>query len=734
MLPALAGLVLAAAAIGTLLPAPAVAANPVRTENVEVRLTAEGAAVPGQTLWVAKTQTIRPGWHTYWLNPGDSGLPTTIAWTLPDGWAAGEIVWPAPERFPIGPLVNFGYKETVHLLVPLTVPETAVPGQVVTLTAQADWLVCEEICIPEAATLTLDVPVAAAGSAQAAPAGDAAPLFADARASLPVESPVQASFVRGGETHELRLGLPQADDGRITEAFFFPADWSVTPAAAPQTLRLGSDGLRLLMPPAPNGTLPDPVKGVLVLTERLEGVETPVRQALSITAPVQGGAGAAAGGTDAAGGAGGGTGEAGTTRAAAETAALGLGPAMLFAFLGGIILNLMPCVFPVLSIKAMALMGHDRAQARSHGLVYTAGVLAAFAAVAGALIALRAGGAQIGWGFQLQDPVVVGVLAQVMVLLGLWMSGVFSLGGSVAGMGQGLASKGGYTGSFFTGVLATVVATPCTAPFMGAAIGFALLQPWGVSLAVFLALGLGMAFPFLVLTFSPGLMRRLPRPGLWMDRVKQVLAFPLYATAVWLVWVLSIQAGPNAVALVLGGMVLLGFGAWLYGITRMGGDRARLGGSAVAALALVVALAATTQAPAVAVPVAAAPGSAAGAAADAAGAVPFSEERLAELRAQGRPVFVNFTAAWCITCLVNERTSLSAAGVQAAMAEKGVVYMKGDWTNRDAVIAAVLERFGRSGVPLYLYYRPGAAEPEVLPQILTEGLVLEVLGRDGAAS
>ncbi|WP_119679171.1 protein-disulfide reductase DsbD family protein [Indioceanicola profundi] len=720
-----AGLILAGALIATA--TTALAANPVRTENVEAELTAEGAAVPGQTLWIAKTQRIRSGWHTYWINPGDSGIATSINWELPEGWQAGDIVWPAPERFPIGPLVNFGYKDEVHLLVPVTVPETAVPGETVTLTANADWLVCEDICIPESAVLTLDVPVAAE---PAQPSPEAAALFAEARASLPVPSPVQANFTAGPDAHELRLELPDLGSGRVESAFFFPEHWAVTPANGEQSFEAGPDGLRLTMPALPGTEMPETVTGVLVLTENLDGGQ-PVRQALAISAPVRKDAAAAASPAGGATGGASGGGEPAMTQAAMDTAATGLLGALLLAMLGGALLNLMPCVFPVLSMKALALIRHDAAHARTHGLAYTAGVLVCFAAVAGALIALRAGGAQIGWGFQLQDPLVVGILAYVMFLLGLWMSGVYSLGGRVQGVGHSLATRGGYAGSFFTGVLATVVATPCTAPFMGTAIGFALLQPWAVSLSVFLALGLGMALPFLALTWSPALLRRLPRPGLWMDRVKQALAFPLYATAVWLVWVLSIQAGPNAVAAVLGGMVLLGFGAWLFGVTRESPGMWRTGGSVLAGIALVLALVTTAQVPAVATP---ASGLTPGVKDAKADHEPFSEARLEELRAEGRPVFVNFTAAWCITCLVNENTSLGSASVKQAMAERGVVYLKGDWTNRDAEIARVLERFGRNGVPLYLLYRPGEAEPEVLPQLLTEGIVLEALAKAPAGA
>lgn len=681
-----------------LLLAGAVQAAPVRsnlvaTDNVETFITLETQGVaPGQTVWAALTQNIRPHWHTYWINPGDSGIPTEIKWTLPEGWKADAITWPAPQRFPIGPLVNFGYADQVHLLVPLTVPANATPGQAVTLDAKVDWLVCEDICIPESADLSIAVPVVAAA---AAVEPEAATLFTRARASLPVPSPYTATLSPGDKAHRLTLAAPGLDKGKISEVFFFPHDYKVASANSAQELRLGADGLTLSL--VPGGALPaGPVTGVLSFTEELDGQS--VRHAFAVEAAV----GAAAPAS---------TGEQ-TSWAAA----------LLLALLGGAVLNLMPCVFPVLSMKALALLQHGPAHARRHGLAYTAGVLACFAVVAGALIALRAGGAAIGWGFQLQDPLVVAILAYVMLLLGLSLSGVFTLGGSVMGVGQGLAGRDGLAGSFFTGVLATVVATPCTAPFMGTALGFAITQPWPVALSVFLALGLGMALPFLALSFSPALLRRLPRPGLWMERVKQALAFPLYASAAWLVWVLSIQAGPAALATVLAGMVAIAFAAWVYGQTRLSGGAGRAFGSLLAVLALGGAVAGASTARTVP-----APEQVAGVKPASSDYQPWTAETQAELTGQGKPVFVNFTAAWCVTCLVNERTSLSTDAVKAAMKAKGVAYLKGDWTNRDATIARVLESHGRSGVPLYLVYLPGRAEPVILPQILTEGIVLDAL-------
>lgn len=401
--------------------------------------------------------------------------------------------------------------------------------------------------------------------------------------------------------------------------------------------------------------------------------------------------------------------------------------AVFFALLGGTVLNLMPCVFPVLSIKVLSFVqcgGKSAWEARKHGLVFALGVLTSFAVIAGLLIALRAGGAQIGWGFQLQSPLFVTLLAYLLFAMGLSLSGVFTIGCSLMGVGSSLAARHCYAGSFASGALTTVVATPCTAPFMGASVCFALTQPWYVALLVFQALGLGLALPYLLLSFSPALLRFLPRPGPWMERFKEFLAFPLYATAAWLIWVLSQQIGPTGVIVALAGMILIAFLAWLLRVVSTKHKTWRLAGvmAGMAAVGMTLGLIDLPGATAVSQD----QGSRQGLAWE-----PFSRARLAELRANNQPVFINFTAAWCITCLANERLTLSSPEVAARLVEKGVIYLKGDWTNQDPEITAVLNEFGRSGVPLYVLYPPGQAEakPIILPQILTESLLLERLER-----
>jgi thiol:disulfide interchange protein len=658
------------------------------TEHVKARLVSSQVTVaPGQRFTVALEQDIKSHWHTYWLNPGDSGQATTITWS---GAEAGPIQWPAPSVQAIGPIVNYGYEGRPALLVELAVPADAKAGGRFQPQAEVRWLVCKDVCIPEQVSLGLDLPVAA--QAQTGP--DAAQIE-EWRAAIPKPAPFAVQLKPAAQG--VQLSGPTAG---VSKAYFFAETWGAVAHSAPQALKAEAGGWTLDIPagdePVPAGK---PLAGVLTLT-------TPAGpQAWTIAVAMPAGAGKGPGPADL---------NAPTAEAvppAAPQSDLGLLPALALALLGGLILNLMPCVFPVLSIKALALVREGNHKAE--GLAYTAGVLASFAVLAGVLIALRAGGQQVGWGFQFHSPVFVLVVAYLLFLVGLSLSGLFAIGGSFTGVGSALASRQGLAGSFFTGVLAAVVATPCTAPFMGAALAFALSQPAALMLAVFLALGLGLALPFLVLAFWPAAQRWLPRPGAWMDTFKQALAFPMYAAVVWLLWVLAQQTGPDGVALALFGLVLIAFGLWW----RHSSGASLVGtGAAVASLVLALGLAAWIKPIAADVPVA-------GEAATEA----YSGTRLADLRAQNKPVFVNMTASWCISCLVNERVALSRPEVKAAFAQAGITYLKGDWTREDPAITAVLKAHGRSGVPLYLYYAPGAAEAQVLPQILTPGLVIEAV-------
>jgi len=689
--------------IPALLAAPllALAAPPqAATEHVQARLVSSQSTVaPGQRFTVALEQNIKSHWHTYWINPGDSGQATSIDWM---GAEAGPIQWPTPTVQPIGPLVNYGYEGRAALLVELTVPADAKAGSRFKPTAEVRWLVCKDVCIPEQVSLGLDLPVV--GSAAAAKAGDDAAQIEEWRGLIP--KPANFAVQIKPAPQGVRLSGPTPG---VTKAYFFADTWGAVTHSAPQALKSEGGGWALDVPageePVAAGK---PLSGVLVLTTGAGD------QAWALSAPMPEGAGKGPGPADLSAPA------AGTAPAAATPAPesdLGLLPALALALLGGLILNLMPCVFPVLSIKALALV--NKGNHKAEGLAYTAGVLASFVALAAVLIALRAGGQQVGWGFQFHSPVFVLVVAYLLFLVGLSLSGFFEIGGRITGIGSGLAARDGLAGSFFTGVLAAVVATPCTAPFMGAALAFALSQPAAVMVAVFLALGLGLALPFLVLAFWPAAQRWLPRPGAWMDKFKQFLAFPMYAAVVWLLWVLAQQAGPDGVALALGGLVLMAFGLWW----RNASGASALGTGA-AVVSIVMALGVATWIKPVSADV-----RTAGESTEA-----FSSERLAELRGQNKPVFVNLTAAWCISCLVNERVALSRPEVHEAFAKAGVVYLKGDWTREDPKITAVLKAHGRSGVPLYLYYAPGAAEAQVLPQILTPGLVVEAVSSSSSAT
>jgi thiol:disulfide interchange protein DsbD len=482
----------------------------------------------------------------------------------------------------------------------------------------------------------------------------------------------------------------------LRSAIFFPHDNSLIVNSAPQVLMSSGEGMRLTIERSDIAkSAPQRLDGVLVLEEEIDGKS--VRHAFAVSA------------------------------ASAKAAGQGITPiqALLLALVAGVILNLMPCVFPVLSIKILHLTEHageTQQRVRLHGIAYTVGILSSFTLLAAILYLLRRGGAEIGWGFQLQSPLVVATLAFILFAFGLSLSGILPIGTSLTRVGGSrLLQRTGLSGSFFAGMLATVVATPCTAPFMGASIGFALTQPFYIGLLVFLALGLGLALPFLALAFLPGLQRLLPRPGRWMEVLKQFLAFPLYGTAAWLIWVLSFQVGPAGLIAALGGLVLIAFGAWAYGLAQGRSDRAGMAFRSLAALAglgavLIAASVTTDRAGEVA------------ASTPEAGYEAFTQQKLDALLAAERPVFVNMTAAWCITCLVNERTALSARSVREAFAGKGIAYLKGDWTNRNPEITRLLERFGRSGVPLYVLYRNGR-EPVVLPQILTQSLVLETIQR-----
>lgn len=684
-------------------------------EEIEVELVAQSEnVVPGQTLLTAIRLKPTEGWHTYSKWPGDSGDATFVReWTLPQGATAGEIQWPVPTwlPFPGSDLVTFSYKSEVLLLIPIDIPADFT-GERFVASAHVDWQVCDQICLIGDGLVSLDLPVERAALRPSAQWADA---FARTQAALPAtEHNLDALFAVGGD--RISFSVTSNDDAfaGATEAWFFPEQRRILDPGPLRDVTL-YPGVVQITHGQPRRMLTDlsQVPGLLAVQKADGEVEGYIVNA--DIADMQGLAAIAAVAAERQGGSGG-------LAAAGSTNLLLI---LLSALLGGMILNLMPCVFPVLSIKVLSLTsksGSAPAQYRAHGLAYTAGIVLAFLLLASMLLALRAGGEAIGWAFQLQSPWFVSLLVFVFFVMGLSLSGVYEFGSRFMGMGGKLTESGGYSSSFFTGVLATVVASPCTAPFMGAALGFALSQSWMVAMLVFAFLGLGMALPFLILTFSPALMRFMPKPGAWMVTFKELMAFPMYAAALWLLWVLGMQVGVNGMVAVAAGALALALALWLMQKSTFSSGGWQWAHRGLSLVLVLLALSVLRT------PLLDARTGGMTMMDDAEVAVnfePFSAARVDELRRSGTPVLVNMTAAWCITCLANEQTTLSTARVQQAINDHGIVYMKGDWTNQDPEISRVLDQFNRPSVPLYILYPADpAAEPQILPQLLTPSIVI----------
>jgi len=735
-------------------PTPQVAAartGATRVEAIEVELVAEAdAVVPGQPLRLGLRILHDPQWHTYWRNPGDSGLPTQLALELPAGFRAGAIEWPAPQRLFIPPLANFGYEGEIVLPVPLQVP-AAIDGEQVRFTGRASWLMCREVCIPGDADVALELPVQRSGKAAKS---RFAALFDAADSRIPRER-ITAHVFADGDT--LSIGLAQ----RVASAEFFPYREGSLRNADEQVLYAVDGGVRLAVRLTEDGArqaradataLAQAAEGIVVVdgqarelavsiapaalpvgdeiarvaaapqaapAPRTDGLELPGLRGsagLSPGAPVAGSDGARSPGAGPAG-------------------ASSLWVAALFGAVGGLILNLMPCVFPVIGLKVLGFARHGSAggaASRIGALAFSAGVVISFWVLAALLLGLRAAGEAAGWGFQLQSPLFVAAMALLFVAIALNFSGVYEIGLSLTRLGQfgqgaGAASHP-LAGSFGSGVLAVLVATPCTAPFMGSALGYTLGSSALEALVVFTAIGLGMAAPYLLLGLFPAWLRWLPRPGRWMETFRQSLAFPMYATAAWLAWVLGQQAGIDAVFALAIGAVLLGLALWLVGRFVQGGSGRRRAWAASLAVA-VLALGLWTAWPhgvAGDEPAARARAGATGSG-EVSGWQPWSRARVADALASGQPVFVDFTAAWCVSCQANKRLVLEREAIVAAMAQRGVVRLRADWTNRDAAITEELARYGRNGVPLYLLFTPGQPAPRILPELLTSGIVMDAL-------
>jgi thiol:disulfide interchange protein/DsbC/DsbD-like thiol-disulfide interchange protein len=666
---------------------------------------------------------MEPGWHVYWKNAGDSGEPPHTKWTLPEGISAGPLQFPAPQRLPLGPLMDFGYEKEVLFPFELKVAPNAHPGAA-TLHAKIDWLVCREVCIPGKAELEVTRTVADHSGKSGTVEPDAT-LYSRLIGGLPQPQPAGFKAMLQPTPTGLRLTVQTGE--KETQAVFFPGDQDVLSNPAPQKLTPTSKGLILDLTKDPNlAANPVQLKGVLELSRG---------RAFEIIAPS--GAGTLAGSTPSPSAAessaaaatspsvpsspqpAGAVGSQGSesTPSLPQPPVPGLARIVGLAFLGGLILNLMPCVFPVLFIKGLALVqsgNEERHELRKHGLVYTAGILVSFWVLVAVLLSLRAAGAHLGWGFQFQSPVFLSLMAALLFFLGLSLAGQFEIGYSLTSAGGSLAAKQGYTGSFFTGVLAVVVATPCTAPFMGAAIGYALAQPAAVTFAVFTALALGLAAPYAALTFQPAWTRILPRPGAWMEVLRQAISIPIFATVIWLAWVLAQAYGASVLAALLAGLLLLAIAGWFLG--RWPARRWATGVAATLMLG-VIALSVFAAKGLVVQPSNSASRQSQN------GWEPWSAAAVARYQAEGRPVFVDFTASWCLSCQVNERIALTQPQVRKAFADANVALLRADWTEHDEAIEKALNSLGRSGVPAYALYAPGKAAPRLLPEVLTPGIV-----------
>ncbi len=634
----------------------------------------QSAVKKGEDIQIAIRQNIFDGWHTYWTNAGDSGEPMSIIWDLPNGVKVGDIQHPTPKRINYDPLVNFGHYGQPIFTQTLSVSDDF-EGERLTLKGDAFWLVCDDICIPEEQKISLIIPI-----------GEGMPInqdvFEQAKDSQPEIVQWQSDFSVNGAEAILNVEIPTDLHNQFTDVEIFPYDWGLILPTSDVMADIADNSITFTASAGDRG-LDDIKQTEFVLKTGNDAYLITVR-----TGNVQ-------------------------IHNYNDTNLIFI---LLFAFIGGLILNLMPCVFPVLSMKALSLVklsDKEKSHARKSGLAYTAGIILSFVLIAGILIILKGAGETIGWGFQLQNPYVVTALATLLFLIGLNLLGLFDIHGRFTNIGSKLTTGNDTKSSFFTGVLATLVATPCTAPFMASAIGYALTQSAIVGLLVFAVLGLGLAFPYLLLTYMPVIQRILPRPGAWMDTFKQALSWPMFASTIWLVWVLIQQAGDLAAIYILGLFLTIAFIIWFMGKAQSKLWRVIV----VAFLAGVFVAYASVLSPKVDM-----------------NYEPFDQIKLDQMIADDpdQAVFINMTAAWCITCLVNEQTSLSQPSVKQAFEDQNIVYMKGDWTNRDENITKYLESHGRNGVPLYVFYgaqgdngeRP---TPVLLPQILTADIILNTI-------
>jgi thiol:disulfide interchange protein DsbD len=673
------------------------------------------SAAPGE--WVVGLRLVHQShWHTYWQQPG-TGYPTSLEWQLPPGWTAGPLRWPAPHRVydSAKNLAGNGYEGVVTLPVTLVPPAGYDPAAPVTLQAKADWLMCKDVCVPGSAELTLTLPAPATGPARE----DLIRTLQNLPVPPPPEWEISAAPLAGGKTIRLSILTPRASPALAGEAWFFAADAAIAYDQPQPRVAAGllAENLVLDLPVADYAD-PKPTRltGVLTFADgsayTLDAPFTVSGTTTVTSVKSSSSSGSTSVSTPA---------PPAPAAPAAPLTALALAAILATAYFGGLILNLMPCVFPVLGLKVLGFVqqaGSDRKKITAHGLVFTSGVLLSFWTLAAGLAVLRAGGQQLGWGFQLQEPAFVFALATVLLAFGLNMSGVFEFALGATALGGNLQQKQGLGGSFFTGVLATVVATPCSAPFLAPALGAALALPVATGFVVFTAIGLGLSTPYLVLAAYPAAVRALPRPGAWMEAFKQGMAFLLYGTVGLMVWILAGQLSAERLLSVLLALTGLAFALWLYGRTTAPGARRTRGNRIAFGLSfglIAAALAYGWPRP------------------DAPDEIiwePWSAARVAALQKEGRPIYVDFTARWCFTCQTNKKTVFHGPGsaeVLKTFRDRKVATLRGDWTNRDPLITAELARWHRAAVPFNLVYLPGQAEPRPLPELLTPSTVLDAL-------
>lgn len=678
------------------------AASSVIRDHAEVMLVCDREAIaPGDTFTIGLRMKLEPEWHVYWTNPGDAGLAPRVNWTLPEGFSAEPLEFPVPKRIPAGPLMSFGYDGEVVFLSQLVAAPDINPGAHATIRADVDWLICQLECIPDEAVLDLEIPIESTAKVN----DSWRSRFVKLRAKSPTTSEDWDIAVRLLPT-ELELSATRLSPSATmpSSVHLYPERKGIIENAASQDLSATADGFILRVPK--NKMFLDSLTelhGLLVADADWLGSG---RTALQFVAPVT---------------------MATDSPPVVAAVDLPIWQVLLFAFVGGLILNLMPCVLPVLSIKVLGFIeqvNKSRSSIAVHNLMFLLGVLVSFWALAALLLILQAGGEHLGWGFQLQSPTFLVVLSAFMFLIGLNLFGVFEVGTSLTGIGN--SRSAGRIGSFIAGVTTTIVATPCTAPFMGTALGFALTQSAVVSLAVFTALGLGMAAPYIIVTSSPALLKFVPKPGRWMETLKQAMGFLLMATVVWLAWVLGIQAGATAVALLLVALLTCAIAAWILG--RWGSLAMEMRPRRIAQISAALVIFAGLVGVSGNLPSAQAAAVIVGSE-DGIQWEPFSPQRVAQLRQEGRPLLIDFTAAWCLSCKVNEQVAFGSGQVQKRIDELDLVALKADWTARDATITRALAEFGRNSVPLYVLYPGNQGAPIVLPELLTPGIVLEALAK-----